>query len=119
MFSSVCAFVYECVCVCLVCVINLSKRVENNEEKARLSASFFVTFFREKKVELLLFFKKRLYCGASASLSLAFSFAKNTLERSFVVYRLSDCVWWCCAFAFASYVCFLFGSGEGAFFPFI
>ena len=66
-------------------------------------------------------------CGASArstlrlslSLSLAFSFAKNTLECSFVVYRLSDCVWWCCAFAFASYVCFLFGSGEGAFFPFI
>ena len=44
-------FVYECVCVCLVYVIHLSKRVENNEEKARLSASFFVTFFREKKVE--------------------------------------------------------------------
>jgi len=33
-------FVYEC-----VYVINLSKRVENNEEKARLSASFFVTYF--------------------------------------------------------------------------
>ena len=104
-------------CVCLVCVIHLSKRVENNEEKARLSASFFVTFFREKKVEFCS--SKTTYCGASASLSLAFSFAKNTLERSFVVYRLSDCVWWCCAFAFASYVRFLFGSGEGAFFPFI
>lgn len=37
--------------MCLVYVIHLSKRVENNEEKARLSASFFVTFFREKKVE--------------------------------------------------------------------
>ena len=74
-------------------MINLSKRVENNEEKARLSASFFVTFFREKKVEFVSSLK-RLYCGASASLSLAFSFAKNTLERSFVVYRLSDCVWW-------------------------
>lgn len=98
-------------------MINLSKRVENNEEKARLSASFFVTFFREKKVEFCS--SKTTYCGASASLSLAFSFAKNTLERSFVVYRLSDFVWWCCAFAFASYVCFLFGSGEGAFFPFI
>jgi len=79
--------------VCLVCVINLSKRVENNEEKARLSASFFVTFFREKKVEFCS--SKTTYCGASASLSLAFSFAKNTLECSFVVYRLSDCVWWC------------------------
>ena len=107
-----------------VCVINLSKRVENNEEKARLSASFFVTFFREKKVEFVSSLK-RLYCGASArstlclSLSLAFSFAKNTLECSFVVYRLSDFVWWCCAFAFASYVRFLFGEGEGAFFPFI
>ena len=73
-------------------MINLSKRVENNEEKARLSASFFVTFFREKKVEFCS--SKTTYCGASASLSLAFSFAKNTLERSFVVYRLSDCVWW-------------------------
>ena len=58
-------------------VINLSKRVENNEEKARLSASFFVTFFREKKVEFCS--SKTTYCGASASLSLAFSFAKNTL----------------------------------------
>ena len=72
-------------------MINLSKRVENNEEKARLSASFFVTFFREKKVEFCS--SKTTYCGASASLSLAFSFAKNTLECSFVVYRLSDCVW--------------------------
>ena len=80
--------------MCLVCVINLSKRVENNEEKARRSASFFVTFFREKKVEFVSSLK-RLYCGASASLSLAFSFAKNTLECSFVVYRLSDFVWWC------------------------
>ena len=78
--------------MCLVCVINLSQSVENNEEKARLSASFFVTFFREKKVEFCS--SKTTYCGASASLSLAFSFAKNTLERSFVVYRLSDCVWW-------------------------
>ena len=82
-----------------VCVINLSQSVENNEEKARLSASFFVTFFREKKVEFVSSLK-RLYCGASArstlclSLSLAFSFAKNTLECSFVVYRLSDFVWW-------------------------
>ena len=108
-----------------MCVINLSQSVENNEEKARLSASFFVTFFREKKVEFVSSLK-RLYCGASArstlclSLSLAFSFAKNTLECSFVVYRLSDFVWWwCCVFAFASYVCFLFGEGEGAFFPFI
>ena len=86
----------------------------------------FVTFFREKKVEklccstLLLLRGERAFDFASLSLSLAFSFAKkNTLECSFVVYRLSDCVWWCCAFALASYVCFLFGSGEGAFFPFM
>ena len=65
--------------MCLVCVIHLSKRVENNEEKARLSASFFVTFFREKKVEFVSSLKNDLLCGASASLSLAFSFAKNTL----------------------------------------
>ena len=64
--------------------------------------------------------RARVRLCVSLSLSLAFSFAKkNTLECSFVVYRLSDCVWWCCAFAFASYVCFLFGSGEGAFFPFM
>lgn len=56
--------------MCLVCVIHLSKRVENNEEKARLSASFFVTFFREKKVELLLFFKKTtVLWGERVSLS--------------------------------------------------
>ena len=69
MFSSVCAFVYECVCVCLVCVIHLSKRVENNEEKARLSASFFVTFFREKKVELLPLLKTTVLWGERVSLS--------------------------------------------------
>ena len=68
MFSSVCAFVYECVCVCLVYVIHLSKRVENNEEKARLSASFFVTFFREKKVELSLL-KTTVMWGERVSLS--------------------------------------------------
>ena len=86
----------------------------------------FVTFFREKKVELccslqLLLWGERAFDFASLSLSLAFSFAKkNTLECSFVVYRLSDCVWWCWSkFAFASYVCFLFGEGEGAFFPLI
>jgi len=55
-----------------VCVINLSQSVENNEEKARLSASFFVTFFREKKVELFSLFK-RLYCGASARSTLCLS----------------------------------------------
>ena len=81
--------------MCLVCVINLSKRVENNEEKARLSASFFVTFFREKKVEFCSSKTTVLWGDSRVSLSLAFSFAKNTLECSFVVYRLSDCVWWC------------------------
>ena len=86
-------------------MINLSKRVENNEEKARLSASFFVTFFREKKVEFCS--SKTTYCGASASLSLAFSFAKNTLERSFVVYRLSDCVWWWWWSKFGGVACLL------------
>jgi hypothetical protein len=105
-------FVYECVCVCVVCVIHLSKRVENNEEQARLSASFFVTFFREKKVELccstlLLLRGERAFDFASLSLSLAFSFAKkNTLECSFVVYRLSDCVWWCGLCLVVLRVCF-------------
>ena len=106
----------------LVCVIHLSKRVENTRKRHVSPRPFLlITFFREKKVELLLFFKKRLYCGASASLSLWRSLSRRILsERSFVVYRLSDCVWWCCAFAFASHVRFLFGSGEGAFFfPFI
>ena len=98
-------------------MINLSKRVENNEEKARLSASFFVTFFREKKEELLPLLKTTVLWGERVSLSGVLFREEYPLERSFVVYRLSDCVWWCCAFAFASYVRFLFGSGEGAFFP--
>ena len=38
-------FVYECVCVCLVCVIHLSKRVENNAEKALVSPRPFCYFF--------------------------------------------------------------------------
>ena len=54
--------------MCLVCVIHLSKRVENNEEKARLSASFFVTFFREKKVEIVALLKTTLW-GERVSLS--------------------------------------------------
>ena len=62
-------FVYECVCVCLVCVIHLSKRAENNEEKARRSASFFVTFFREKKVEFCSSLKRRTLWGERVSLS--------------------------------------------------
>lgn len=57
-------FVYEC-----VYVINLSKRVENNEEKARRSASFFVTFFREKKVEFCSSLKRRTLWGERVSLS--------------------------------------------------
>ena len=105
--------------MCLVYVIHLSKRAENNEEKARRSASFFVTFFREKKVEFCSSLKRRTLWGERVSLSGVLFREEYPLECSFVVYRLSDCVWWCCAFAFASYVCFLFGSGEGVFFPFI
>ena len=55
--------------MCLVCVINLSQSVENNEEKARLSASFFVTFFREKKVEFCSFLKTTVLWGERVSLS--------------------------------------------------
>ena len=57
--------------MCLVCVINLSKRVENNEEKARLSASFFVTFFREKKVEFCSSKTTVLWGERAAALSLS------------------------------------------------
>ena len=75
-------FVYECVCVCLVYVIHLSKRVENNEEKARRSASFFVMpyFFREKKVELCSSLKRLTLWGERA-----FDFA--SLSLSGVLFR--------------------------------
>ena len=71
--------------MCLVCEIYLSKRVENNEEKARRSASFFVTFFREKKVELLLFFKNDCTVGR-ARLSLW-----RSLSRRILLNALSWC----------------------------
>jgi hypothetical protein len=70
--------------VCLVYVIHLSKRVENNEEKARLSASFF-TFFREKKVELLLFFKNDCTVGRP----------RLSLWRSLSRRILSNALSWC------------------------
>ena len=67
-----------------VCVINLSQSVEHNEEKARLSASFFVTFFREKKVELccstkLLLWGERAFDFASLSLSLWRSLSRRRI----------------------------------------
>ena len=102
--SSVCVRLRVRVCVFSVCDTPFETRGEQWGKGTSLRV-LFCYFFSWKKGRKFLFFKKRLLlCGASASLSLAFSFAKNTLERSFVVYRLSDCVWWCCAFAFASYV---------------
>ena len=65
-------------------VINLSKRVENNEEKARLSASFFVTFFREKKVEFCS--SKTTYSVGRARLSLW-----RSLSRRILLNALSWC----------------------------
>ena len=71
----------------------------------------------------MLFFKRLTLWGERVSLSGVLFREEYPLERSFVVYRLSDCVWWSfgrlVVFAFASYVCFLFSSGEGAFFPFM
>ena len=67
--------------------------MENNEEKSSLSASFFVTFFREKKVEFVSLKRLTLW-GERVSLSGVLFREEYPLERSFVVYRLSDCVWW-------------------------
>ena len=60
--------------------------MENNEETGCLSASFFVTFFREKKVEF--FSSKTLLWGENvfdASLSLAFSFEEYSAALSYTV----------------------------------
>ena len=70
-------------------VINLSKRVENNEEKARLSASFFVTFFREKKVE---------FCSSKTTVlwgERAFDFVSLSLWRSLSRRILLNALSWC------------------------
>ena len=109
--------------MCLLYMINLSQRGEQwGGVESECLRVLFCYFFSWKKGRIR---KTFLNCGARVqrfslwhSLSFFLSLSENNLLC--VLYRPTDFVWWSrvVEYLLLLSICFLFGSGEGAFFPY-